>query len=74
MLKREADGGNAEKPICSFPQLVDGVDDVAAGLFNFFELEKLPLLGFEQQLVKGAEAMGALVEARVLPLDRFLHQ
>jgi hypothetical protein len=28
--------------------LVDGVDDVAASLFDFFELEKIPLLGFAQ--------------------------
>ena len=28
--------------------LIDGVDDVAASLFDFFELEKVPLLGFEQ--------------------------
>ena len=49
-------------------------DDVAAGLFHFFELEKVPLLGFEQQVVEGAKAVGALIETRMLPLDRFFHQ
>ncbi len=53
---------------------VDGVDYVAAGLFDFFQLEKVPLLRFEEQLVERAEPMSALVKAGVLPLDRFFHQ
>jgi uncharacterized protein len=41
------------------------MDDVASGLFDFFELEKVSLLRFEQQLVEATETMRALVEAGV---------
>ena len=54
--------------------LLDRVDDVGAGLFVVFEFQQAALLRFEKQLVESAKAVRALVESRVLSLDRLLHE
>ena len=53
--------------------LIGRGDDVGAGLFVVLEFSKPALLRFEEELVEGAKAMRALIEARVLSLDRLLN-
>src|ERR1017187_2478851 len=52
--------------------LLKGDDGVAAGLFIGLELEHVALLHFQQHVVEGAEAVGALVEAGVAAFDGLL--
>jgi hypothetical protein len=50
------------------------VDDVGAGLLIVLEFNEAAVLGFEKQLVEGAETVSSLVEPGVLALDRLLNE
>ena len=49
------------------------VKKVTAGVFVTLQFQELALLRFQEQIAKGAEAVGALVEARMLALDGLFH-
>ena len=53
-------------------ELFDGEDGVAAGFLVGFQLQEVALLGVEEEIVEGAEAVGAFVEAGVAALDGLL--
>src|ERR1700730_19447990 len=62
------------RPRARSEPLLDGVDDVGAGLRVVLQFQEAALLRFEQQLVEGTEDVRAFIEAGVPAFNRLFHQ